>query len=189
MSALMHTAPLTSLRDFAAPLQEQPSPICRRRLHRRPVFAQNVAPVCHAYTKSSRRDVRASARAVAENPIAPEVKSGQKTNWLLLERDTEVNFFLVSEPAWLDEKFPEKAKQVRRPCVALISTDQQWITFMKLRLDRVLKLELGEVTPEEALKSLAPVPDFKPLNQTVKNYTAPYPPYKPGWWQQFEPKE
>lgn len=107
---------------------------------------------------------------------------------LLLERDTEVNFFLVSEPAWLEEKFPDKAKQVRRPCVALISTDQQWITFMKLRLDRVLKLELGEATPEEALKSLAPVPDFKPLNQTVKNYTAPYPPYKPGWWQQFEPK-
>ena len=60
--------------------------------------------------------------------------------------------------------------------------------FMKLRLDRVLKLELGEATPEEALKSLAPVPDFKPLNQTVQNWTAPYPPYKPGWWQQFEPK-
>ncbi len=63
------------------------------------------------------------------------------------------------------------------------------LRFMKLRLDRVLKLELGEATPEEALKSLAPVPDFKPLNQTVKNYTAPYPPYKPGWWQQFEHKE
>ena len=82
MSALMHTAPLTSLRDFAAPLQEQPSSICRRRLHRRPVSAQHVAPFCHAYTKSSRRDVRASARAVAENPVAPEVKSGQKVSHL-----------------------------------------------------------------------------------------------------------
>lgn len=58
---------------------------------------------------------------------------------------------------------------------------------MKLRLDRVLKLELGEMTPEEALKSLKPVPEFKPLNQAV-NWTAPYPPYKPGWWQMFEPK-
>lgn len=46
---------------------------------------------------------------------------------LLLERDQQVNFFIVSEPAWLDEKFPTKAKQVRRPCVALISTDEQWI--------------------------------------------------------------
>ena len=47
---------------------------------------------------------------------------------LLLERDTDVNFFLVSEPAWLDELFADQAKQVRRPCVALISTDKQWIT-------------------------------------------------------------
>ena len=47
---------------------------------------------------------------------------------LLLERDTEVNFFLVSEPAWLDELFPDQAKQVGRPCVALVSTDKQWIT-------------------------------------------------------------
>ena len=47
---------------------------------------------------------------------------------LLLERDTDVNFFLVSEPASLDELFADQAKQVRRPCVALISTDKQWIT-------------------------------------------------------------
>ena len=47
---------------------------------------------------------------------------------LLLERDTDVNFFLVSEPAWLDEQFPDKAKQLRRPCVALVAPDQQWIT-------------------------------------------------------------
>lgn len=46
---------------------------------------------------------------------------------LLLERDTQVNFFIVSEPAWLDKHFPDKAKQVRRPCVALVSTDEQWI--------------------------------------------------------------
>ena len=58
---------------------------------------------------------------------------------------------------------------------------------MKLRLDRVLKLELGKMTPEEALKSLKPVPDYKPLNQDV-HWTAPYPPYKPGWWQMFEPQ-
>ena len=47
---------------------------------------------------------------------------------LLLERDSQVNFFIVSEPAWLDEKFPQQAKQVRRPSVALVSTDKQWIT-------------------------------------------------------------
>jgi len=42
------------------------------------------------------------------------------------ESNREMDFFFVSEPAWLD-KFPE-AKSVKRPSVALISTDRQWIT-------------------------------------------------------------
>ena len=57
--------------------------------------------------------------------------------------------------------------------------------FMKLRLDRVMKLELGEMTPEKALDSGAPVPEFPPLDRT--KWTAPYSPYKPGWWKAFEP--
>lgn len=40
----------------------------------------------------------------------------------------EMDFFLVSEPAWLDEKYSSQARQVARPCAALVSTDQQWIT-------------------------------------------------------------
>ena len=57
--------------------------------------------------------------------------------------------------------------------------------FMKLRLDRVMKLELGDMTPETALDSAAPVPEFPPLDRT--KWTAPYSPYKPGWWKAFEP--
>ncbi len=56
---------------------------------------------------------------------------------------------------------------------------------MKLRLDRVLKLDLGAVTPEEVLAAGAPVPDFPPLDRGT--WTAPYPPYRPGWWKAFEP--
>ncbi len=56
---------------------------------------------------------------------------------------------------------------------------------MKLRLDRVMKLELGQMTPETALDSGAPVPEFPPLDRT--KWTAPYSPYKPGWWKAFEP--
>ncbi len=44
------------------------------------------------------------------------------------EQNREIDFFIVPEPAWLDKKYPELAKQVRRPCVALVSTDKQWIT-------------------------------------------------------------
>jgi len=57
--------------------------------------------------------------------------------------------------------------------------------FMKLRLDRVMKLELGDMTPETALAEGAPVPEFPPLDRT--KWTAPYSPYKPGWWKAFEP--
>lgn len=39
----------------------------------------------------------------------------------------ELDFFFVSEPAWLAD-FPTEGKSVRRPCAALISTDKQWIT-------------------------------------------------------------
>ena len=78
MTALLHSAPLTSLRDFAAPLQEQPFRICRKNLHRRPITAHNVAARCHSVSKQAKRDVKAHARVVAENPTAPEVKDGSK---------------------------------------------------------------------------------------------------------------
>lgn len=44
------------------------------------------------------------------------------------EQDRKLDFFLVSEPTWLEARYPEEAKRVRRPCVALVSTDKIWIT-------------------------------------------------------------
>lgn len=43
-------------------------------------------------------------------------------------QNKDLDFFIISEPAWLDEKYSSLAKQVRRPCAALVSTDQMWIT-------------------------------------------------------------
>ena len=91
----------------------------------------------------------------------------------------EIDFFFVCEPAWLD-KFPE-SKKVARPCVALVCTDKTWMTFMKLRLDRVLKIDLGPMSIDDATKNTAPVPKFSP----PKNWTAPYAPYAYGWWEMF----
>lgn len=85
MTALLHSAPLTSLRDFAAPLQEQPFRICRKQLHRRPVTAHRAAASCHYVKKQAKRDVKAYARVVAENPTAPEVKDGQEVRTLVFK--------------------------------------------------------------------------------------------------------
>ena len=37
------------------------------------------------------------------------------------------DFWLVPEPAFL-ELMPDVAKKLKRPCVALISTEKEWIT-------------------------------------------------------------
>ena len=33
-------------------------------------------------------------------------------------QNKDLDFFIISEPAWLDEKYSSLAKQVRRPCAA-----------------------------------------------------------------------
>ena len=43
---------------------------------------------------------------------------------LFKEKNTPLDFWLVSEPAWLEKQFPAEAKKVGRPCVALVSTDK-----------------------------------------------------------------
>lgn len=100
------------------------------------------------------------------------------------EQEKDLDFFLVCEPEWLDD-LPQ-AKQVGRPAVAIVAADKMWITFMKLRLDRVLKVELGEMTVEEATKCGAPVPDFPELTTTA-DWRAPYSAYSKGWWEVFMP--
>lgn len=43
------------------------------------------------------------------------------------ERNKEQDFWLVIEPKFLD-KFPNITKRLRRPAVALVSTNGPWIT-------------------------------------------------------------
>ena len=55
--------------------------------------------------------------------------------------------------------------------------------FMKLRLDRVLRIDLGAIAQEEALAAGGKVPEFK----KPAKWTAPYTPYTQGWWNVFLP--
>ena len=49
---------------------------------------------------------------------------------LYREQGKEIDFFRVSEPAWLDTAFPSEAKQVGRPCVALVCKNKTWATYV-----------------------------------------------------------
>ncbi len=58
------------------------------------------------------------------------------------------------------------------------------LRFMKLRLDRVLRFDLGDMPAQEALAVGGTLPEFKPSGK----WTAPYARYTPGWWNVFLPK-
>ena len=47
---------------------------------------------------------------------------------MFAEKGREIDFFLVPEPAWLDVKFPDQGKRIRRPSLAIVSPDKIWIT-------------------------------------------------------------
>ena len=47
---------------------------------------------------------------------------------LYQEQGKDVDFFLVPEPAWLNKDRVADADRVRRPSLALVSQDKQWIT-------------------------------------------------------------
>ncbi|XP_027335600.1 uncharacterized protein LOC113849706 [Abrus precatorius] len=98
------------------------------------------------------------------------------------ERNKEQDFWLVIEPKFLD-KFPDITKRLKRPAVALVSTNGPWITFMKLRLDRVLAESFEAESLEEALA-------FNPTDLEFEKpeiWVAPYPKYEFGWWEPFLP--
>lgn len=98
------------------------------------------------------------------------------------ERNKEQDFWLVVEPKFLD-KFPNITKRLKRPAVALVSTNGPWITFMKLRLDRVLSESYEAESVEEALASNPTDLQFEKPDKWV----APYPKYEYGWWEPFLP--
>jgi hypothetical protein len=56
---------------------------------------------------------------------------------------------------------------------------------MKLRLDRVLKVDLKGMTEAEVMAKGEALPEFK----KPEKWTAPYSMYAPGWWEVFYPQQ
>jgi hypothetical protein len=74
------------------------------------------------------------------------------------EKDKEIDFWLVRRPAFLES--PEVAAvagAVPRPAAAVISTDEKFITFLKLRLEFVARgtFEAPSAAITDPLASLA----------------------------------
>lgn len=60
-------------------------------------------------------------------------------------------------------------------------------SFMKLRLDRVLKFDLGAIPESEALAAGGAIPDYTKVGKKW-DATIPYSRYASGWWNVFLPK-
>ncbi len=74
---------------------------------------------------------------IEEEPLA-EVLRERVRNYS--EKDKAIDFWLVERPAFLEA--PELAGSVAsvpRPAAAVVSTDEKFITFMKLRLEFVVQ--------------------------------------------------
>ncbi|OUL26727.1 MgPME-cyclase complex family protein [Nostoc sp. 106C] len=76
------------------------------------------------------------------------------------EQEKEIDFWLVKQPAFLEA--PEMAKikaKCPQPSAAIISTNQQFITWLKLRLEYVItgEFQAPSETISDPIASLATV--------------------------------
>jgi len=103
----------------------------------------------------------------------------------LREAEIDQDFWIVPNPKFVADN-ASSFQNVGKPCAALIGTDRVWMRFMKLRLDKVMWVELG--SPEDLTKimsSTGDVPEF----EFPSNWSAPYMQYTQGWWRVFVPDE
>lgn len=92
--------------------------------------------------------VAASQKFLLEEEPFEEVIQERIRNYQ--ERDKEIDFWLIKQPAFLDapEMADIKAK-IPQPCVAVITTDKQLLTWLKLRLEYVMTGEFE--APSDAI--------------------------------------
>lgn len=102
--------------------------------------------------------VLASQRFLMEEEPIEEVLKERTRNYK--EQEKELDFWLVLQPAFLDAPEMAQAKQqCPQPAAAIVSTNEQFITWLKLRLEyvRVGQFEAPSATIPNPLASLASV--------------------------------
>lgn len=82
--------------------------------------------------------VAASERFLTQEEPLDEVLKERRRHYA--EENKEIDFWLVRQPAFLDSRSLSGIKnQLPHPTAAVVSTDANFITFMKLRLEFVVE--------------------------------------------------
>ena len=100
--------------------------------------------------------VAASERFLTEEEPLEEVLRERVRNYG--EQNKEIDFWLVKRPAFLDApELVTLGSSVPRPAAAVVSTDEKFITFLKLRLEFVAtgQFEAPSASIPDALASAA----------------------------------
>ncbi|MBD2412396.1 hypothetical protein FACHB389_10870 [Nostoc calcicola FACHB-389] len=94
---------------------------------------------------------------VQEEPIEEVLKERTRHYH---EQEKQIDFWLIKQPAFLEApQFAEAKAKCPQPAVAIISTNPQFITWLKLRLEYVItgQFQAPSETIPDALASLATV--------------------------------
>ncbi|EAZ93320.1 MgPME-cyclase complex family protein [Crocosphaera chwakensis] len=84
--------------------------------------------------------VLASQRFLLEEEPLDEVLRERVRNYQ--EQNKEIDFWLVKQPAFIEApEFAEIKAKCPQPCAAIISKNSEFITWLKLRLEYVVKGE------------------------------------------------
>ncbi len=100
----------------------------------------------------------ASKRFLTEEEPLEEVFKERTRNYQ--EQEKEIDFWLVLEPAFLEApEFAEAKKKCPQPAAAIVSQNEQFITWLKLRLEYVITGEFEAPSPSipDPLASLVTV--------------------------------
>jgi len=101
--------------------------------------------------------VAASERFLTEEEPLEEVLRERVRHYG--EQGKEIDFWLVRRPVFLESAdLAASSQAVPRPAAAVVSTDETFITFLKLRLEYVFKgsFEAPSTAIPDALASAAP---------------------------------
>jgi hypothetical protein len=100
--------------------------------------------------------VLASQKFLLEEEPLDEVLQERIRNYQ--EQNKEIDFWLVKQPAFIESpEFKEIKAKCPQPSVAIISSNKQFIVWLKLRLEYVLTGEFQAASDAEAIASLATV--------------------------------
>lgn len=86
-----------------------------------------------------------------DEPLAEVIKERTRN---YQEQEKEIDFWLVMNPAFVNAPAMQSIKaQCPQPCAAVVSTNKQFISWLKLRLEFVITGEFTAASVNEAISS------------------------------------